>query len=52
MVVVQHADHTFSRSEGRQFVLATVREHLETRTSSMKEPSKVYLEGPKMLGAG
>jgi pimeloyl-ACP methyl ester carboxylesterase len=52
MVVVQQADHTFSRSEGRQVVLATVREHLETRTSSMKEPSKVYLEGPKMLGAG
>jgi pimeloyl-ACP methyl ester carboxylesterase len=52
MVIVRGADHTFSRSEAQQFVLATVREHLEARASLLKErEAKVYLKGAKILGA-
>ncbi|MEO8653331.1 MAG: alpha/beta fold hydrolase [Ramlibacter sp.] len=52
MVMVPDADHTFSRSRSQQFVLAAVREHLDTQTSSTRELSQVYLKDPKMVRAG
>ena len=52
MVLVQDADHTFSRSHAQQFVLAVLREHLEARCALVTEPTQVYLKGAKMLGAG
>lgn len=52
MLLAEDCDHTFSRSENQQFVVATLREHLETRTALPPDDSQAGAGGAKLLGLG
>jgi alpha-beta hydrolase superfamily lysophospholipase len=52
LVLVPHADHTFSSWRSQQLIQDLVLEHLNQRTSQSQGPSAVFLNGATMLGAG